>query len=86
MSRGRPGPGSRVAQDIVRSVSNEAVRKLATVRALWLAVQNEPGMSVKDLSAEFYYAVGRVLEGKSLHELELHHIDPKRVAPFLKEK
>jgi hypothetical protein len=66
-------------------MSNDNIRKLAVVRALWLAVQNEPDKSVKDMSVEFYYAVGEVLEGKTLDDLELRRIDPKRVLPFIKE-
>ncbi len=86
MARRRSGPGTRTAaQEAVRTVSNETVRQLATVRALWFAVQMDPDWSLKDLSREFYGAVGDVLEGKTLDQIELHRIDPKRVAPFLKK-
>ena len=76
----RTGP-----KEIVRELSNDLARKVASVRALWLAVQNEPDKSVKDMSVEFYYAVGELLEGRQLSEIELHTIDPKRVSPHVKD-
>lgn len=88
MARGRTGstrPSSRAAREIVRNLSDDMVRKLASIRGLWLAVQNEPDKSVKDMSVEFYYAVGELLEGKPLEQIELFKIDPKRVTPFIKE-
>lgn len=85
MARGRTGPSSRTAREIVRNLSDDTLRKLATIRALWFAVQNEPDKSVQDLASEFYFAVGGVLEGKALDELELVQIDPKRAVPFMKE-
>ena len=80
MAKPRTGP-----KEIVRELSNDLVRKVASVRALWLAVQNEPDKSVKDMSVEFYYAVGELLEGRQLSEIELHTIDPKRVSPHVKD-
>ena len=84
----RPGKGNSstdAAQEIVRKISNDIARKMASVRALWLAVQNEPDRSVQDMAAEFYFAVGKLLEGMQLEEIELHTIDPKRVFPHIKE-
>lgn len=49
------------------------------VRALWLAVHNDPKRSVADLSSEFYFAVGEIMEGRSLHDLPLRNIDRARV-------
>lgn len=55
------------------------------VRALWFAVNNDPGHMVAELSAEFYFAVGQVIEGRGLDALELHQINRERVAQHAKE-
>ena len=87
---GRSTPSARAAKEIVQKISNDLMRKVASVRALWLAVQNEPNKSYQDMERdgtfrEFYGAVGELLEGKTLEEIELHKIDPKRVYPHIKE-
>lgn len=60
-------------------VTNEIVGRLKDIRALWFAVHNDPKHSISDLSAEFYYKVGELLEGKSLSSLTYHNIDRNRV-------
>lgn len=70
-------------------VSSRAVSDVAgrtrLVRALWFAVHNDPGHTVAELSAEFYFAVGQVLEGRGINALELHRINRERVAQHAKE-
>ena len=80
IAKSRTGP-----KEIVRDISNDLVRMVASVRALWFAVLNEPDKSVQDMSAEFFDAVGKLLEGWQLSEIELHTIDPKRVFPHIKD-
>ena len=74
---GRSGVAGRVVGDV-------AIR-LRDIRALWFAVHNDPGHSIADLSTEFYYAVGAVLEGRSISALELRKIDRDRVAQHAEE-
>lgn len=84
----REGKLSKSAEEagkLIRDLSSDVVRKLTCVRALWLAVHNDPDRSVQDLSVEFFFAVGRLLEGESLEKLELRLISLKRAYPYLKE-
>jgi hypothetical protein len=74
---GRSGVSNRVVGDV-------AIR-LRDIRALWCAVHNDPNHSVTDLSAEFYYAVGEVLEGRDVSSLSLRKIDRDRVAQHADE-
>jgi len=74
---GRSGVATRVASDV-------AIR-LRDIRALWCAVHNDPNHSITDLSAEFYYAVGEILEGRSATALELRKIDRARVEQHAEE-
>jgi hypothetical protein len=73
----RNGVSSRVAQD--------AAGRLARVRALWFAVQNDPKATVENVSAEFYFAVGELLEGKSIEAITLRMIDRERVRTHAEE-
>lgn len=66
-------------------VTGDVIKRHGGVRALWLAVQNDPEHSVQDTAVEFYYAVGELLEGKSLNEIELRKIDRRRVMQHIKE-
>jgi hypothetical protein len=77
MARGRSGISTQVTNDIVR--------RYRVVRALWLAVQNQPDVSIQDVASEFYCAIGDLLEGKSLRQIELRRIDLKRVLQHVKE-
>ena len=63
----------------------DITRRLSRVRALWLAVHNDPNITVKDTALEFYYAVGELLEGRTTEGLELRKIDPVRVAAHLQD-
>lgn len=73
----RNGLSGRVAQDMAG--------RLARVRALWFAVQNDPKATVERVSTEFYFAVGELLEGKSLEALTLRTIDRDRVRAHTEE-
>lgn len=66
-------------------VSGEVIRRLAYVRALWLTIHNTPNLTVEDVAMEFFYAVGELLEGKTLAQIEFRKIDRKRVLQHLKE-
>ncbi len=81
MSKRRRGGRSGVATRVVGDV---AIR-LRDIRALWCAVHNDPNHSITDLAAEFYYAVGEVLEGRGATALELRKIDRDRVAQHAEE-
>lgn len=74
---GRSGATTRAAADVAG--------RLRDIRALWFAVQNDPKYSVTDLSAEFYFAVGEVLEGRAVRALNLRRIDRDRVAQHAEE-
>jgi hypothetical protein len=73
----RNGVSTRVAQDMAA--------RLHRVRALWFAVQNDPKKSVEDVAAEFYFAVGELLEGRALKQLQLRHIDRDRALAHAEE-
>lgn len=74
---GRSGVATRVAGDVAS--------RLRDVRALWFAVQNDPNRSVADLAAEFYFAVGEILEGRDIHHVTLRLIDRERAAQHAEE-
>ena len=74
---GRSGVSGRVAGDIVG--------RLRDIRALWAAVQNDPKLAVADAAAEFYYAIGAILEGRNLRSLDLRKIDRVRVEQLAEE-
>lgn len=80
MSRRR---GSRSGVSV--RVANDVAGRLRDIRALWCAVQNDPSKSVTDVAAEFYYAVGEVLEGRTLRSLSLRKIDRERVIAHSEE-
>lgn len=55
------------------------------IRDLWLCIQNDPELTVAEAATEFYYAVGELLEGKALAQLEFRTIDRKRALRHNKE-
>ena len=59
-------------------IQDVTVRQHA-IRALWLAVQNDPETPIHEVSVEFYFAVGKLLEGQSLESLDFRRIDRERV-------
>lgn len=73
----RSGVSARVVQDMASRFKN--------ARALWFAVNNDPNQSINDLAAEFYFAFGELIEGKSLRALTLRKIDRERVLAHAEE-
>jgi hypothetical protein len=73
----RSGISTRVAQDMAA--------RLARVRALWFAVQNDPKNTVEGVSTEFYFAVGELLEGRAIKAITLRTIDRERVLAHVEE-
>lgn len=80
-----PKARSKPRTGLAAKVTGDVIRRHAGVRALWLAVQNEPEISVQDVAVEFYFAVGELLEGKPLDEVVLRKIDRRRVMQHIKE-
>lgn len=74
---GRSGATTRATADIAT--------RLRDIRALWFAVHNDPNHSVGDLAAEYYYAVGEILEGRPVRALTLRQIDRDRVLQHVEE-
>lgn len=68
----------RNASGISQKVIAEVVRRNHDIRALWLAVLNDP-RPVADLSTEFYFKVGELMEGKPLASLTYSAISRDRV-------
>ena len=60
-------------------VTQDLVRRLSAIRALWLTVNNDPDSSVQDLAGEFYFAVGQLLDGRVLEQIEFTKISRARV-------
>ena len=85
MARMKAGPNKQAAGEIVRRVTDDLVRQIHSIKALWLAVHNDPNHSIQDLAVEFYGAVRDLFEGKALDQIEFQNIDPKRVARHFKE-
>ena len=76
---------STLSSGLSLKVTGDVVRRLANIRQLWFAVNNDPEWSVKDVAAEFFFAVGELLEGKSIEQLDLQRIDKANVLRHLKE-
>ena len=73
----RSGVSTRVAQDMAA--------RLARVRALWFAVNNDPRGPAEAFASEFYFAVGELLEGRSIRDLTLRTIDRERILAHVEE-
>lgn len=80
MSRRR---GSRSGVSV--RVANDMAGRLRDIRALWVAVQTDPTKTVADVATEFYFAVGEILEGRTLRSLTLRTIDRERVIAHVEE-
>jgi hypothetical protein len=76
-------PGNRSGLSL--KVTGDIVHRLSNVRALWLAVQNDPDLSVQDAAVEFYYTIGQLLEGNTLEQIELRKINRARVLAHAQE-
>jgi hypothetical protein len=66
-----PGPAQKVTAEVAGRLKN--------IRALWLAVYNDPDHTLAEVSVEFYDKVGELLEGKSLDQLTYYNINKERV-------
>jgi hypothetical protein len=49
---------------------------------LWVAYHNS-GKYPDDFGREFYYAIGKLLQGAPVSDLPLHHLDPEEVEPIV---
>lgn len=79
------GKPRKPANGASQRVTGEVVGRLRDIRALWFAVMNDPKHSVSDLSAEFYFKVGELIEGKPLAGLTYHQISKERVLEHAKD-
>ena len=79
MARGKTRTG------LSTKVTGDVIRRHALVRALWLAVLNDPDRTVQDVGAEFFFAVGKALEGTPLASIDLKKIDRRRVLQHIKD-
>lgn len=73
-------PSARVA-----NVTNDVARRVVYIRALYLAVFNDPDVALQDVAVEFYGAVGEVLEGKTPKQIEFNKIRRDKVLALLKD-
>lgn len=80
-----PRKGSGRSSGLSLKVTGDVVHRLAAIRALWLAVYNDPDTSVHDVSGEFFSAVGKLLEGRSLEQIEFQLINKRRVLEHVEE-
>jgi hypothetical protein len=78
---GRNGKRSGVSN----RVANDIAGRLRDIRAVYFAAQNDPNKTVADIAAEFYYVVGEILEGRTIHALSLRLIDRTRVIAHVEE-
>lgn len=76
---------AKARSGIAAKVTGDVIHRYAAVRALWFVVNNDPDHSVQDLAAEFYFAVGSLLEGIPIEQVPLHRIDRKQVLQYMKE-
>ena len=61
--------------------SNNGAAKLKAIRALWVTAHNQTG-DLEGIAAEFFFALGDLLEGHPPEELNLRNIDAQS---FMKE-
>lgn len=80
MSRLSPTDAVERAKRKLSSIQH-LIYKLDAIRVLWFTAHNSSSDGQK-LYAEFYHAVGDLLEGRQVEELELKNIDR---ADFLRE-
>jgi hypothetical protein len=67
------------AASATQKVTADIAGRLKNIRALWLAVYNDPDHTLAEVSVEFYDKVGELLEGKSLEQLTYYNINRERV-------
>lgn len=65
--------------------TTDVVRRLTQIRAITLAVNNDPDLTADECGAEFFYAILDSLEGKSVAQLNLRKINPDKVLLYIKD-
>ena len=63
----------------------EIVDRYRMIRALHTCYYTQLERGVQEFAPEFFYLVGDVIEGKSIDEAALRHVDMARVRDFLSE-
>lgn len=66
-------------------VRQEIINRYRLIRAIHTCYYTCMTTSIGELSTEFFYLVGDVLEGKPIDESKLRYVDMDRVRDFLKE-
>lgn len=77
-------PSSSPRSGLSIKVTADVVQRLTAIKTLWLALQNEP-LTAAEMGGEFYIAVGEILEGKTLNQLEFNKINKQRILQYFKE-
>lgn len=72
------GKPRKTASGASQRVTGDIIRRFRNVRALWMAVMNDP-RPADDMTSEFFFKVGELLEGKQLSDLSYYAIDRDRV-------
>ncbi len=68
-----------MARNCGERTNDDVADRQHAVRSLWLAVQNDPYRPIHDVAVEFYFAVGRLLEGVDIEAIAFRRIDRQRV-------
>jgi len=64
------------------NAQREILVRYDRISNLWVAYHNS-GKYPDDFGREFYYAIGKLLQGTPVPGLPLHHLDPEEVAPIV---
>lgn len=64
------------------SAQRELLVRYDRISNLWVAYHNS-GKYPDDFGREFYYAIGKLLQGAPVSGLPLHHLDPEEVDPIV---
>jgi hypothetical protein len=70
---------------VAQRTADLVIQRHKAIRSVWLAIQNDPELNVADAAVEFYYAIGELLEGKAIQQIEFRKIDRKRVLQHHKD-
>lgn len=66
----------------VIAAQRDILMRFDRISNLWVAYHNS-GKYPDDFGREFYYAVGKLLQGVNIDKLPLYHLDPEEVAPIV---
>ena len=75
-----PKPTSKVGK-----VTTDILQRYRLIRAVYRTYYTTLDVPVQALATEFFYVVGDILEGKTLDESRLRHLDLEQVQKVLKE-